>query len=46
MKLGAADAAAIAAFQKNAAKFQVVIFAGTWCEDSQNLLPVFLPAGR
>ncbi|HNP20645.1 MAG TPA: thioredoxin family protein [Panacibacter sp.] len=41
MKLGAADAAAIAAFQKNAAKFQVVIFAGTWCEDSQNLLPVF-----
>ncbi|HRI20494.1 MAG TPA: thioredoxin family protein [Panacibacter sp.] len=40
-KLGQADAPAVAAFQKNAAKFQMVIFFGTWCDDSQNLLPVF-----
>ncbi len=39
--LGQADAAAVAAFQKNAAKFQIVVFFGTWCEDSHNLLPVF-----
>lgn len=41
MQFGTADAAAITAFHKNAAKFQVIIFAGTWCDDSQNLLPVF-----
>lgn len=39
--LGQANSAAVEAFQKNAAKFQIVIFFGTWCEDSQNLLPVF-----
>lgn len=41
MKFGSADAGAVAAFQKNAAKFQIIIFGGTWCEDTQNLLPVF-----
>ena len=41
MKFGQADAAAVSAFQKNAAKFQMVVFGGTWCEDTQNLLPVF-----
>ena len=40
-KLGQADAPAVAAFQKNADKFQLVVFFGTWCEDSQILLPVF-----
>ena len=39
--LGQADALAVAAFQKNAAKFQMIVFFGTWCHDSQNLLPVF-----
>ena len=41
MKYGTADASAIASFAKNKAKFNVVVFGGTWCEDSQNLLPVF-----
>lgn len=41
MKLGQADASAIAAFKKNASKFQMIVFGGTWCEDTQNLLPVF-----
>ena len=39
--LGMANVPAVTAFQRNAAKFQVVIFAGTWCEDTQNLLPIF-----
>ncbi len=41
MKLGEADAGAVAAFQKNGSKFQMVVFGGTWCDDTQNLLPVF-----
>src|SRR5437868_6069307 len=41
MKLGQADVNAVSAFEKNGSKFQVVVFAGTWCDDSQNLLPVF-----
>jgi thiol-disulfide isomerase/thioredoxin len=41
MKFGQADASAVSAFQKNASKFQMVVFCGTWCEDTQNLLPVF-----
>ncbi len=41
MKLGQADAAAVSAFQKNGSKFQMVVFGGTWCDDTQNLLPVF-----
>lgn len=41
MKYGQADASAVAAFQKNASKFQIIVFGGTWCEDTQNLLPVF-----
>src|SRR5436305_7982858 len=41
MKLGQADATAVSAFEKNSSKFQIVVFAGTWCDDSQNLLPVF-----
>ncbi|MGI8950753.1 MAG: thioredoxin family protein [Chitinophagaceae bacterium] len=39
--LGTVDMPAIAAFEKNASKFQMVIFGGTWCEDTQNLLPSF-----
>ena len=41
LKLGQADATAVSAFEKNGSKFQIVVFAGTWCDDSQNLLPVF-----
>jgi thiol-disulfide isomerase/thioredoxin len=41
MKYGTADAAAVAAFKTNASQFNIVIFGGTWCHDTQNLLPVF-----
>lgn len=40
-QLGTANAAAVNAFKKNGTKFQIVIFGGTWCEDTQNLLPQF-----
>jgi thiol-disulfide isomerase/thioredoxin len=39
--LGMADASAVQAFQQRKDKIHVVIFGGTWCEDTQNLLPVF-----
>ena len=39
--LGMADAAAVEAFQKNKDKIHIIIFGGTWCEDTHNLLPVF-----
>ena len=39
--LGMADASAVQAFQQKKDKFHVIIFGGTWCEDTQNLLPVF-----
>lgn len=41
MKFGSADAAAVAAFRQHASDIQLVVFGGTWCEDTQNLLPVF-----
>jgi thiol-disulfide isomerase/thioredoxin len=41
IKYGTADSAAVDAFKKNAANFNVVVFGGTWCHDTQNLLPVF-----
>lgn len=39
--LGMSDASAIEAFHQKKDKFHVVIFGGTWCEDTQILLPVF-----
>ncbi len=39
--LGQADANAVKVFQQNGSKFQMIIFLGTWCEDTHNLLPVF-----
>ena len=39
--LGRVDAAAVDAFKKNGSKVRMVIFGGTWCEDTQNLLPQF-----
>lgn len=35
------DATAVDAFNKNKDKFKVLVFAGMWCEDSRNLLPLF-----
>lgn len=40
-KYGEADASAVAAFQKNGSKISILVFCGTWCEDSHNLLPKF-----
>lgn len=40
-KYGDADASAVAAFQKNGSKISLLVFCGTWCHDSQNLLPKF-----
>lgn len=41
MKWGEADASAIEAIKKNASKFSFVVVCGTWCHDSNNLLPKF-----
>ena len=38
-KLGRVDAPAVEAFKKNGSKVHIVVFGGTWCEDTQNLLP-------
>ena len=41
MKYGQADAAAVEAFKAKAKNFKMIVFGGTWCSDTQNLLPVF-----
>ena len=41
MKWGQADSSAIIAFRQHAHDFTMVVFGGTWCEDTQNLWPVF-----
>ena len=41
MKWGQANANAVAAFSKQANKFSLIVFGGTWCHDTQNLLPIF-----
>jgi thiol-disulfide isomerase/thioredoxin len=40
MKWGQADISAIEAFKKHSKDFTLLVFGGTWCEDTQNLLPV------
>jgi thiol-disulfide isomerase/thioredoxin len=40
-KYGQPDANAIEAFKKNKEKFSVLVFGGTWCHDTQNILPAF-----
>ncbi|MBS1730703.1 MAG: thioredoxin family protein [Bacteroidetes bacterium] len=35
------DVKAVEAFKKNIADFQMIVFAGTWCEDTHNLLGGF-----
>lgn len=41
MKFGTADAAAIRSFATKKDLFTMLVFGGTWCHDTQNLLPVF-----
>lgn len=41
MRWGTADAAAVEAFSKKKDNFSIIVFGGTWCTDTQNLLPVF-----
>jgi thiol-disulfide isomerase/thioredoxin len=40
-KLGTPDVSAVDAFKKHVNDFQMVVFLGTWCDDTQNLLPQF-----
>ncbi len=35
------DAKAIEAFKNKKDKFSIIVFGGTWCHDTQNLLPMF-----
>lgn len=35
------DANAVEIFKNNKSKFKLIVFGGTWCEDTQNLLPLF-----
>lgn len=39
--LGKPEAKAVAAFKQHDTSFHMLIFAGTWCPDTQNLLPQF-----
>jgi thiol-disulfide isomerase/thioredoxin len=39
--LGKPDVNAVAAFKQHANDFKMLVFAGTWCPDTQNLLPEF-----
>ena len=40
-KYGQPDPIAVNVFQLEKSKFRMVVFGGTWCEDTQNLLPKF-----
>ena len=40
-KVALANVNATEVFKKNKNKFKVIVFGGTWCEDTQNLLPLF-----
>ncbi len=40
-KLGKPDAGAVTAFKQHRNDFHMLIFGGTWCPDTQNLLPQF-----
>ena len=40
-KLGKPDAGAVTAFKQHGNDFHMLIFGGTWCPDTQNLLPQF-----
>ena len=40
-KYGSADAGAVKTFSQQKDLFTVLVFGGTWCHDTQNILPVF-----
>ena len=40
-KLGHPDEEAIKIFAERKSDFKMIVFGGTWCEDTQNLLPQF-----
>lgn len=40
MRYGSADAVAVEAFKKYGNDFKLLIFGGTWCEDTQAMLPL------
>ena len=35
------DTSTVNAFERNKGKVQFIVFGGTWCEDTQNILPKF-----
>ncbi len=39
MQYGSVDEYALSAFQQKRSEFSIIIFCGTWCHDSQNLIP-------
>ena len=39
LKYGQPDATAVDIFKKEKNNFSLIVFGGTWCEDTQNLLP-------
>lgn len=39
--LGRPDVNAVTSFKQHGSNFQMLVFAGTWCPDTQNLLPEF-----
>jgi thiol-disulfide isomerase/thioredoxin len=41
MQYGLADPYAVDMFKQKASQFSVLVFGGTWCHDTQNLLPKF-----
>ena len=41
LKYGRPDAAAVNTFKQKKNKCSLLVFGGTWCEDTQNLLPKF-----
>ena len=41
MMYGSVDEFALNAFTQKAGRFSILVFCGTWCHDSQNLLPKF-----
>ena len=40
-KFAIANINAVEVFKENKSKFKMLVFGGTWCEDTQNLLPLF-----
>ena len=41
MRYGSVDEYALTAFKQKSGQFSILVFGGTWCHDTQNLLPKF-----